>query len=124
MLISLFCNLYVCVFVWVYVCVCMCVYVCVCIMGHYSSTARSSNRPPVLSSFFVSHDFFPRAMFTLKLCSICPKVRRFLQPPTLVLNKHSQTSDQLTPATGIPSVCRDDGGLLLALASAVGLEAC
>lgn len=64
-------------------------------------------------------------MFTLRLGSICPKVRLSLSPtPPPVLNKHSQTSDQLTPATGIPSVCRDDGGLLLSTASAVGSEAC
>lgn len=63
-------------------------------------------------------------MFTLRPGSICPKVGLLLQPPSLALNKHSQTSDQLTPATGIPSVCRDDGGLLLSTASAVGSEAC
>lgn len=42
---------------------------------------------------------------------------------TPMLNKHSQTSDQLTPATGIPFVCLDDGGLLLSIASALCWEA-
>lgn len=40
-----------------------------------------------------------------------------------MLNKHSQTSGQLTLATGIPLVCLDDGGLLLSIASALGWEA-
>ncbi len=40
-----------------------------------------------------------------------------------MLNKHSQTSGQLTPATGIPLVCLDDGGLLLSIASALCWEA-
>lgn len=42
---------------------------------------------------------------------------------TPMLNKHSQASSQLTPATGIPLVCLDDGGLLLSFASALGWEA-
>lgn len=53
--------------------------------------------------------------------SICPKVRQTLQHP--MLNKHSQTSGHLTPATGIPLVCLDDGGLLLSIASALFWEA-
>lgn len=40
-----------------------------------------------------------------------------------MLNKHSQTSGQLTPATRIPLVCLDDGGLLLSIASALCWEA-
>lgn len=42
---------------------------------------------------------------------------------TPMLNKHSQTSGHLTPATGIPLVCLDDGGLLLSIASAFCWEA-
>lgn len=42
---------------------------------------------------------------------------------TPMLNKHSQTSGQLTPATGIPLVCLDDGGLLLSIAPALCREA-
>lgn len=41
-----------------------------------------------------------------------PFVPRWASPTPRMLNKHSQTSGQLTPATGIPLVCLDDGGPL------------
>lgn len=42
---------------------------------------------------------------------------------TPVLNKHTQTPDQLTPAAGIPLVCLDDGRLLLTFAPALSWKA-
>lgn len=49
-----------------------------------------------------------------------PFVPRWDTLPNMpALNKHSQTFGQLTPATGIPLVCLDDGGLLLSFAPAL-----
>lgn len=40
-----------------------------------------------------------------------------------MLNKHTQTSGHLSLPTRMPSVCLDDGGLLLSFASALCWEA-
>lgn len=73
------------------------------------------------SSFFC-HVYSEAANWGRRGDPFVPRWDTLSNPP--MLNKHSQTSDQLTPATGMPSVCRDDGGLLLSIASAVGSEAC